>query len=49
MFVRTIEELERIQANVTGIVLNDFDHKKETGQYYGAGYYQVLYENYEAY
>lgn len=46
MLLRTVEELGRIQANVTGIVLNDFDHKKEP---YGAGYYETMYDNYEAY
>jgi len=49
MLFRTIEELSRIQANITGIVLNDFDHKKETGHYYGSGYYNALYTNYEIY
>lgn len=49
MLLRTIEELEKIHANVTGIVLNNFDHRKETGNYYGAGYYQSLYSNYDAY
>lgn len=49
MLQRTIEELGQIQANVTNIVLNDFDHRKETGGYYGSGYYQSLYSNYESY
>ncbi|SMO41341.1 GumC family protein [Fodinibius sediminis] len=49
MLFRTMEELEQINANVTSIVLNDFDHKKETGSYYGNGYYQSLYSNYEDY
>lgn len=49
MLFRTIEELGRIQANVTNIVLNDFDHRKETGGYYGTGYYQSLYSNYDSY
>ena len=46
MLLRTIEELGRIQANVKGIVLNDFDHRQEP---YSAGYYHKLYGNYEAY
>ncbi len=46
MLLRTIEELGRIQANVTGVVLNDFDHEKEP---YNAGYYQTVYGNYESY
>ncbi|MDR8392371.1 polysaccharide biosynthesis tyrosine autokinase [Aliifodinibius sp. S!AR15-10] len=49
MLLRTIEDLGRIQANVAGIVLNDFNHKKEVGQYYGEGYYQALYSNYKNY
>ncbi|MDZ7693191.1 MAG: CpsD/CapB family tyrosine-protein kinase [Balneolaceae bacterium] len=49
LLFRTIEELGRINANVTDIILNDFDHSKESGQYYGSGYYKSLSENYEAY
>ncbi len=49
MLLRTMEELRRLQVNVTDFVLNDFDHRKETGHYYGAGYYQTLYDNYEVY
>lgn len=49
VFLKTIEELERINANVIGIALNAFDHRKETGNYYGAGYYKTFYANYEAY
>lgn len=49
ILIRTLEELGNIQANVTGVVLNDFDYRKETSNYYGAGYYQSLYTNYETY
>jgi len=49
LLLRTIEELGRIQANVTGVVLNDFDHKKQLSHYYGSGYYQALYDNYDDY
>lgn len=49
MLLRTVEELGEINANVTNIVLNDFDHRKEMGEYYGAGYYESLYSNYDAY
>lgn len=49
VFLKTIEELERINANVIGIALNAFDHRKESGNYYGAGYYKTFYSNYEAY
>jgi len=49
VFLKTIEELERINANVNGIVLNGFDHRKETGTHYGPGYYKALYSSYEEY
>ncbi len=49
MLLKTMDELKEIGANVTSIVLNVFDHKKETGNYYGNGYYQTLYSNYEEY
>jgi capsular exopolysaccharide synthesis family protein len=49
MLYRTLEELQNIHANVTSVVLNDFDYRKETSNYYGAGYYQSLYTNYESY
>ena len=46
MLLRTIEELGRINANVTGVIMNDFDHQKEPTD---SGYYQTMYGNYEAY
>ncbi|WP_138429471.1 GumC family protein [Fodinibius saliphilus] len=49
MLLRTVEELERINANVTDIVVTDFDYRKEPGGLYGAGDYQSLYDNYEDY
>lgn len=49
MLYRTLEELGGINANITAVALNDFDHRKETSNYYGAGYYQSLYTNYETY
>jgi capsular exopolysaccharide synthesis family protein len=49
MLLRTLEELGNIEANVSSVVLNDFDYRKETSNYYGAGYYQSLYTNYETY
>jgi len=49
LLFRTIDELEQIQANVTNIVLNEFDHRKETENYYGAGYFEALYDNYSEY
>lgn len=49
MLYKTIEDLNKIQANVTDIVVNDFDHQKEINPYYGSGYYEALNENYHAY
>ncbi|SHE35282.1 capsular exopolysaccharide family [Fodinibius roseus] len=49
MLLKTMDELKQINANVTSIVLNGFDYRKETGNYYGDGYYQSLYSNYEEY
>jgi len=49
MLLKTVEDLGRIQANVTTVVLNAFDHRKETGSYYGDNYYQTLYSNYKSY
>ena len=49
LLFRTIDELEQIQANVTNIVLNEFDYRKETENYYGAGYFEALYDNYSEY
>lgn len=49
VFMHTIEELERINANLSGLVLNDFNPKKETGNQYGSGDYQSVYSGYETY
>lgn len=49
MLVRTLEELSRINPNIIGLVLNDFDYRKETSHFYGSGYYQSLYTSYESY
>jgi len=49
LLFRTIDELEQVQANITNIVLNEFDYRKETQNYYGAGYFEALYENYSEY
>jgi len=49
LLFRTIDELEQIKANVTNIVLNDFDYRKETENYYGSGYFEALYDNYSEY
>lgn len=49
VLLKTLEELERIDANVGGIVLNAFNHKYDAGTHYGSGYYKSVYSNYEAY
>lgn len=49
MLFKTIEELNQIQANISNIVLNNFDHRNEVSNYYGDGYYQAIYSNYEEY
>ncbi|PWN07828.1 hypothetical protein DDZ15_02115 [Rhodohalobacter mucosus] len=49
VLLKTLEELERIDAQVGGIVLNAFNHKYEAGTHYGSGYYKSVYSNYEAY
>jgi len=49
MLFKTMEELKQINANVISIVLNKFDHQKEVGNFYGNGYYQTLYSNYDEY
>jgi capsular exopolysaccharide synthesis family protein len=49
MLLKTMEELKQIDVNVTNIVLNNFDHRKESSNYYGNGYYQALYSNYDEY
>ena len=49
MLLKTMEELKQINANVTNIVLNNFDHRNEVSTYYGDGYYQAMYSSYEQY
>ncbi|MDX1638209.1 MAG: polysaccharide biosynthesis tyrosine autokinase [Balneolaceae bacterium] len=49
LLLRTLEDLRRIGVKVTDIVLNDFDYRKEAGNYYGSGYHEAMYSNYEAY
>jgi len=49
VFQKTVEDLERINANIGGIVVNGFDHRKETASGYGSGYYKSVYDNYESY
>jgi capsular exopolysaccharide synthesis family protein len=46
---KTLEELERIDANICGIVVNSFDYKKEAIGNYGSGYYKAMYESYQSY
>lgn len=49
MLLKTMEELKQINANVTNIVLNNFNHRDEVSTYYGNGYYQAMYRSYEQY
>ncbi len=49
VFVHTIEELRRINANISGFVLNDYDPQKDASGYHRAGYYKSMYEGYENY
>ncbi len=45
----TLEQLHRIEAGITGTLLNGFDADKSSDQYYGANYYKELYRDYETY
>jgi len=49
MFEQCLESLYRIHAQIIGTVLNDFNHKKETGYYYNSDYYKSFYSNYNSY
>jgi capsular exopolysaccharide synthesis family protein len=49
VFLKTIDELERINAKISGVVVNGFDHRKESTGDYGSGYYKAMYESYESY
>jgi len=49
VFFKTIDELERIDAKISGVVVNGFDHRKESTGEYGSGYYKAMYESYESY
>ncbi len=49
VYMHTLEELRRINANVCGMVLNDFDPGKDPAGQYGAGYYKSLYSGYGEY
>jgi capsular exopolysaccharide synthesis family protein len=49
VFLHTLEELGRINAKVSGLVLNDFNPKNETSNKYGMSYYNSVYTDYESY
>jgi capsular exopolysaccharide synthesis family protein len=49
VFMHTLEELGRINANVSGLVLNDFNPKNEASNRYGMSYYNSVYTDYESY
>jgi capsular exopolysaccharide synthesis family protein len=45
----TIENLQKVKANVLGVVMTAFDHKKSSGYYYTSYYYKYAYDSYYAY
>jgi capsular exopolysaccharide synthesis family protein len=45
----TLEQLHRIDAGITGTLLNGFDADKSSDQYYGSNHYKELYRDYETY
>ncbi len=45
----TIESLQRVNANILGAVMTAFDPKKARSDYYGANYYQYVYDSYSYY
>jgi Mrp family chromosome partitioning ATPase len=45
----TLAQLDRIEAGVTGTVLNGFDAEQSSDQYYGSNHYKAMYRDYEAY
>lgn len=45
----TIENLQKVKANVLGVVMTAFDHKKSSGYYYTSYYYKYAYDSYYSY
>jgi capsular exopolysaccharide synthesis family protein len=45
----TIDNLNKVNANVIGTVLTAFDPKQSTGYYYSSYYYKYAYESYDKY
>ncbi len=45
----TIEGLNKINANVIGTVMTQFDYTKSNDYSYGSGYYKNVYEDYSSY
>lgn len=45
----TIESLRRVNANILGAVMTAFDPRKARSDYYGANYYQYVYDSYSYY
>lgn len=45
----TINNLQRVNANILGTVLSAFNHEKTSDYYYSSYYYQEMYESYESY
>jgi len=44
----TIENLQKVKANVLGVVMTAFDHKKSSGYYYTSYYDKYTYDSYYA-
>lgn len=45
----TLENLNRIHANILGTVMTAFDHEKSTDYYYGTDHYYYAYSEYDNY
>lgn len=49
VYMHTLDELRRINANVCGMVLNGFEPEKDPARNYGSGYYKSMYSGYKSY
>lgn len=45
----TLENLQKVKANLIGVVMTAFDHKKTTGYHYSSYYYKYNYDSYTSY
>lgn len=46
---QTLEQLHRMNANITGTVLTSFDHTKSNDYHLSSSYYKEVYQDYNAY